>query len=299
MFRVLTIRTTKQYALSISSFVRSCNAQKYNHHRSFVNLTLIGPPGSGKGTYGSLLIKRKNLQSQNIQQDENHAPFILSAGDVLREHVINNTDIGKKVSEFQRLGKLADDETVTDALLDALHPRLHTTDSSRHDKKSDLGFILDGFPRTIKQAENITTSMASSLSSWPAHLRVHYAVSIEVPYFVCEAKILGRRKCTKCGESFNVNGIDQDGFYMPPVFPECSCYDSTGHKDSEDNPNWSVREDDTKEIAKTRYDEFMIETAPVVQYYENIGKLIRFVPYRGTDDIHILEQLIKEKLESE
>ena len=305
------------------------NQIRYNQikqKRTYINVTLIGPPGSGKGTYGNLFMERigrtQNKDNQFISYDTSnektyHKAFLLSVGDLLRDHVLKGTDIGKQVSEYQRLGKLADDHIVTKALLESLISRIpYSNNDSSMKSSQQLGFILDGFPRTIPQAKQISpfsklsnsrlaaTTTTSSLE-WPDHLRIHYAISIEVPYFVCRAKILGRRKCNDCGKSFNINGVDTGGFFMPPLLPNCECYQKGLQHQNDDfdienlnnnRINWSMRSDDTEEIAKARYDEFVEETTPVVRYYEERGRLIRFTPYNGTDDIHIMESLLQEKL---
>ena len=126
---------------NISSILAKRSISQCYSVRHYVNLTLIGPPGAGKGTYGKLLMQDFNC-SQNSQQKHNHSPFILSAGDVLRDHVINNTEIGQQVSECQRLGKLADDDLVSRALLDALNNRIQD-EASPDNNDVHLGFILD------------------------------------------------------------------------------------------------------------------------------------------------------------
>jgi len=282
IFKDITVKSAKK------------NITQFYQLRHHVNLTLIGPPGAGKGTYGKLLMQDFN-HSQSLEDKSKHHPFILSAGDVLRNHVINNTEIGQKVSECQRSGKLADDNLVSRALLEDLHGRTQYMNSS-DTKFTNLGFILDGYPRTIKQAENVSPQTSKSTpSGWPSHLQIHYAVSVEVPFFVCKPKILGRRKCNECGESFNINCVDQDGFYMPALLPECSCFESA--KDTDFNQSkWDMRSDDTEDILEARYNEFLIETEPVIQYYEQIGRLIRFIPYKGVQDVDKLRGLVRQKL---
>jgi len=220
-------------------------------------ISLIGPPGSGKGTYGALLASRLF-----------NASFI-SVGDVLREQAVTN----EQLSRIMKSGELVDDGIVNDAVIQSLN--------SRSDKNV---IVLDGYPRNKTQIQFLQT--------WPKELQMSAALQIHVPGALCTQKILGRRKCLKCNKSFNVNGIDVGPYQMPPLLPE------EGSCDVECNPekDWEKREDDTEEIIKKRFDVYTSETKPVLRYWRDEKKLIRFVPYKGIADFDKLLKLVQQRL---
>jgi len=222
-------------------------------------ISLIGPPGSGKGTYSTLLASRLF-----------NASFI-SVGDVLREQSATN----EQLSTIMKTGELVDDGIVNEAVIHSLN--------SRSDKNA---ILLDGYPRNKAQTQLLQT--------WPPELRTSFsfALQIHVPGALCTQKILGRRKCTKCNKSFNVNGIDAGPYQMPPLLPE------EGSCDVECNPDidWEKREDDTEEIIKKRFDVYTNETKPVLRYWRDEKKLIRFVPYKGIADFDKLLKLVQQRL---
>mmetsp|Transcript_27521 Transcript_27521/g.80937 ORF Transcript_27521/g.80937 Transcript_27521/m.80937 type:complete len:264 (-) Transcript_27521:3406-4197(-) len=248
------------------------------------NLALIGPPGSGKGTYGGILAASIGTK-------------IIATGDILRDHVKRNTPVGQAVSRCQGLGRLADDEIVSEAVLSYLmeyYDGVNSHGSSASGAGRSLvgaerkvGFILDGFPRTARQVEIMETE-----NGWPQHLRAHFAVSIDVPDSICVTKMLGRRLCVECEGHFNVNNVDEKGFRMPPTLPDppCSCDRSN---------NWRRRDDDTEEIILKRIDHFHDETNPVIAWYESVGRLMRFLPYDGVGDMPLLESLVTNYLRNE
>lgn len=248
-----------------------------------INLSLIGRPGSGKGTYGKELSKALNC------------PLVVM-GDVLRRHVQLGTDIGKEVDDYQRQGKLADDYLVARALLEHLKELEYLEGL----KTTRFGFILDGFPRTSTQAKlllpqkNKDEGELLSKILWPQELKTSFAVNIEVPDDICIGKMKGRRKCLKCGESFNVTNIDTpEGFYMPPKLPDpYPCDQCDMDKD------WEKRIDDTEEIFVKRMKEFHEQSSIVTQLFAKHGKLVEFIPYNGVDDMPILEKIVKDKANS-
>ena len=242
----------------------------------YINFSLIGRPGSGKGTYGKLL-------SESLQ-----CRFVVM-GDVLRHHVQTKTVIGKEIAEYQREGRLADDQLVSKALLSHLEMLFDDRDyeaseTKRSDGNSKLGFILDGFPRTVQQAE------ASIF--WPEKFSLSFAVNIDVPDSVCLDKMLGRRKCTICNESLNVSDVNTiDGFVMPPKLPSPFPCDQCDM-----DQDWEMRVDDTEEVILRRIAEFNEKSAPVSKFFQERGELVNFVPYNGVADINKMENLVKERI---
>ena len=139
-----------------------------------MRMVLLGPPGAGKGTQAVMLAEKKGF-------------LHLSTGDILRENVKNNTDIGRKAKEFMEKGELVPDDIVIQMMLD-------TIKNARG--KSD--FILDGFPRTVYQAKKLDKELD----------RLKLAIDLVV-YFKTSTKtvilrLTGRRLCSKCGANYHI-----------------------------------------------------------------------------------------------
>ena len=261
---------------ALLSSLSSTNSSHYQHppHDDIVNLLLMGRPGTGKSSYGSLLAKRINAD-------------LITAGDILRDHVQKGTETGLAIQDCQRMGRLADDKLVADAVKSYLIDKYGEESAipankvkGEHSTKRKVRFILDGFPRTVAQAE-----MMEESEYWPEHLTADVAISIDVPDQICIDKVLGRRICRECGGNYNVTDINYDGYVMPPSMPNppCPC-------DREEN--WMKREDDKEEIISARISDFHKETKPIIQHYESIGEMLHFRPYRGFDDMEELELLV-------
>jgi adenylate kinase len=144
------------------------------------NLALIGPPGSGKGSYGRHIAKFYDIP-------------LLTMSDVLRQ---NKPDVDLNS------GELIDDQTVGAALL-----------SSLTSQQSNNGYLLDGFPRTLDQIHVMN-------ETWPQHLRLKGVLQLNVPDRVCSKKLLGRRFCLLCKTNFSINGVNFDNFCLPPSQPQ-------------------------------------------------------------------------------
>lgn len=147
------------------------------------NLALIGPPGSGKGSYGRHIAKFLNIP-------------LLTMSDVLRR---NRPDLDLSS------GQLVGDQVVNDTLLSVL--------LKRQNGNNNEGYMLDGFPRTLDQIHVMQ-------DTWPHHLQLQGALQLNVPDRVCSTKLLGRRFCSLCDANFSINGVDFDDFYLPPSQPQ-------------------------------------------------------------------------------
>ena len=134
-----------------------------------MNLILLGAPGAGKGTLASYLIEKMGVPS-------------ISTGNILREAIKNNTPLGQSAKEYMDAGKLVPDQLVIDLLKERI---------AKRDCKS--GFILDGFPRTIPQAEALDEIA-----------KIDCALALEVPNEVIEKRMTGRRVCLRCGATYHV-----------------------------------------------------------------------------------------------
>ena len=186
---------------------------------------LFGPPGAGKGTQATRII------------DEFHLPHI-STGDIFRENISKGTELGLKAKAIIERGDLVPD----DLTIDLVKARLSQDDCAK-------GYLLDGFPRTIAQAEALK-KMGPEIGR-----AVNLVIDITVPDEVLMERIAGRRVCPKCGASYNVNT-------MKPA-KEGIC-DRCGAE-------LIQRKDDNPESFKIRLDNYYAQTAPLVDFYKAEG----------------------------
>jgi len=192
-----------------------------------MNLILLGPPGAGKGTQAQMIVERY------------HIPQI-STGDILRAAVKGKSPLGAKAKEFMDRGKLVPDELV----IGIIEERLTASDCRP-------GFILDGFPRTIAQAEALQPILAKMGKS------INHVINIEVDEEELVRRLTGRRTCKNCGAMFHLI------FY--PAKKEGMCDRCGGLL--------YQRDDDKEETIRTRLKEYQRQTAPLIQYYQGKKKL--------------------------
>ncbi len=200
-----------------------------------VNLVLLGAPGAGKGTQAKMLAGKYGI-------------LHISTGDILRENVSNNTELGKKAKEYMDKGELVPDTV----LIDIIKDRLSKPDT-------DNGFLLDGYPRTIPQA------VALDYIFGQLGKKLDVVIDIKVQDEELVARLAGRRMC-KCGASYHVkfNPPKRDG-----ICDVCS-------------GELYQRDDDTESSVKTRLVAYYNQTHPLIDYYTDKG-LLRTVS--GTGDI--------------
>ena len=210
-----------------------------------MNIVFLGPPGSGKGTYSSRSAPQLGI------------PHI-STGDLLREAVAKKTAIGKKAEGYMKKGELVPDGIIMDMVRERL---------SQRDAKP--GFIFDGFPRTIEQADELERIR-----------KVELVINLRIPDKVIIQKILARRTCEKCGEIYNVADIHFGKVNMPPVLPKKpGICDKCGGK-------LVSRSDETEEIIKDRLDVYRRQTQPLIDYYKK-KKLLRNVDVIGSPEVMV------------
>lgn len=190
-------------------------------------LIFLGPPGSGKGTQAQRLAQRCGL----VQ---------LSSGDVLRQEVKEDSDIGRRAFSYMKAGTLVPDDVITGVMLAAVD-RL----------QRDGGFILDGFPRTVPQAEALQAGLAQRKLSIQAVLDFQLADEEIV------RRIVTRRVCSDCGATYNTESAP------PKVADQC---DRCGGKVIQ-------RVDDRAEVVATRLATYRAQTAPLIGYYTQRGLL--------------------------
>lgn len=190
-----------------------------------MNILIMGPAGAGKGTMSKEISSKYNV------------PHI-STGDMFRENVKNNTPLGLKAKEYMEAGLLVPDSLVNDMVED----RLQREDCAN-------GYLLDGFPRSLGQATDLT-KMTSKISR-----PVDVALVLNVELSVLEERITGRRICKNCGAIFHTKNH--------PSSVEGVCDVCGGEL--------MQRKDDTLEQLKVRMDEYTNQTEPVIHYYEEQG----------------------------
>ena len=193
----------------------------------FMKIIMLGAPGAGKGT-----------QAKQIS-DRYEIPHI-STGDIFRANIKNGTELGKKAKEYMDQGLLVPDELTCDLVMD----RIGQDDCKK-------GFILDGFPRTIPQAEALTTAL-SNLDQ-----KMDYAINVDVPDENIVERMSGRRACLNCGATYHIVSIP------PKVEGKC---DRCGS-------DIVLRDDDKPETVKKRLDVYHNQTKPLIDYYEKKGIL--------------------------
>jgi adenylate kinase len=192
---------------------------------------LLGAPGAGKGTQAKLIAARYGIPQ-------------ISTGDILRDNVARATDLGKKADAIMKVGGLVADELV----LPMVEERLSQPDCER-------GFILDGFPRTVVQAEWLDQYLASR--NFAGRTMAPVVINIKVGYNQLFQRLTGRRSCPVDGRIYNV--------YFQPPRKEGVC-DSCG-------ATLVHRKDDKEEVISKRLREYEAQTLPLVDYYRRQGRL--------------------------
>jgi adenylate kinase len=206
---------------------------------SELNLILLGPPGAGKGT-----------QAERLQEDFPLA--YVATGDMLRQAVKDETDLGKKAKEYMDRGELVPDDVIIAVILD----RLSEQDTSD-------GFLLDGFPRTDQQAEALDEALKK------VDRRLTAALLIDVPEDDIVRRLSGRRVCPN-GHTYHVE-------HHPPK--------KEGVCDVDGEP-LSQREDDSEDTVRKRLQVYRDQTEPLVAYYDDHDILHRFDGTRSPTEVH-------------
>jgi adenylate kinase len=207
---------------------------------SELNLILLGPPGAGKGTQAERLV------------DDFDLPYY-ATGDILRAAVKDETDLGKEAKSYMDKGDLVPDDLICRVIME----RLDT------DEAAD-GFLLDGFPRTVGQADTLNEALERRSRTLTAVLL------IEVDDDEVIKRLSGRRVCVKNGHNYHVE-------FDPPK-NEGVC--------DQDGSRLVQRDDDKPETVKHRLDVYHDQTQPLVEYYEKEGLLRRFDGKRSPSEVH-------------
>lgn len=200
---------------------------------------LLGPPGAGKGTQAVRLVEKYEI------------PHI-STGDIFRKNIKEGTELGKKAQEYMNAGALVPDELVVDLVKDRLQ---------QDDCKN--GFLLDGFPRTIFQAEKLDEFLSES------NLKMDIVINLKVEKEALIKRLTGRRVCKDCGASYHIVNI--------PPKKEGVCDICGGEL--------IQRKDDNIETVENRINVYEEQTAPLIGYYKEAGSLVDFNGEASLDEV--------------
>ena len=192
-----------------------------------MKIIMLGAPGAGKGTQAKRIAEKYGI------------PHI-STGDIFRANIKNGTELGMEAKKYMDQGALVPDELVVDLVVDRV---------AQEDAKN--GYVLDGFPRTIPQAEALDAALAK------INEKVDYAINVEVPDENIIHRMSGRRACVSCGGTYHIQ--------YNPTKQENVC-DACGGK-------LILRDDDQPETVKNRLQVYHEQTQPLIDYYSKQGIL--------------------------
>ena len=210
-----------------------------------MKIVMLGAPGAGKGTQAKMIAAKYQI------------PHI-STGDIFRANIKNGTELGKKAKSYMDQGLLVPDELTVDLVIDRL---------AQDDCKN--GYILDGFPRTIPQAEALAAALAKLGE------KMDYAIDVDVPDENIVSRMSGRRACTGCGATYHI-------VYNPSKKGECC--EVCGEK-------LILRDDDKPETVQKRLNVYHGQTQPLIDYYTK-QSILRTVD--GTQDMNdVFAEIVK------
>ncbi len=204
-----------------------------------LRLILLGPPGAGKGTQAARICQKYSI------------PHI-STGDIFRKHIKEGTDFGKKAQEYMNKGELVPDDLV----LEIAEARLIEEDCNN-------GFLLDGFPRTVHQAEQLDKFLNER------DLNIDKVLDIDVDKEVLMTRLIGRRVCRSCGATYHV-------INMPPG--KDGVCDVCGGE-------LYQRSDDTAATVENRIEVYSAQTMPLIEYYEKLDNIAHIDGSMGLENV--------------
>ncbi len=193
----------------------------------YKRLIFLGPPGTGKGTQATRMSERFGLAA-------------MSSGDTLRSEIKQGTEVGQKAAQYVRAGTLVPDDVITGVMLAAINKL-----------PPNKGFILDGFPRTVAQAEALAAGLGR------ADGRIDAAIDFQMDDRLIVERIVSRRVCSQCAATYNLR------FLPPQVEGVC---DKCGGEVVQ-------RVDDREDVIKTRLETYRSQTAPLIEFYSQRGLL--------------------------
>jgi adenylate kinase len=211
-----------------------------------MRIVLLGAPGAGKGTQCKYIVEKYRL-------------LHLSSGDILRRHRAQGTELGKKAQQFMDSGALVPDDIIIDMMIDEIG------------RAPAGGYVLDGFPRTVKQAENLDKALEIKKQ------KIDAVVNLQVDERIIVRRITGRRICPKCAAVYHIENL------KPRVDGKCD----------KDGSSLLQRPDDTAEVVITRLQNYNKQTAPLVDYYKQKNTVFDI---DANEEAEIVGNLIIRKL---
>jgi len=206
-----------------------------------MRIVLLGAPGAGKGTQCKYIVDRYKL-------------LHLSSGDILRRHRTQGTKLGKKAQKFMDSGELVPDGVIIEMMIDEIG------------RAPNGGYVLDGFPRTVKQAADLDKALAGRSE------KIDAILNLKVDEGVIIKRITGRRICPKCAAVYHIENL------RPKVEGVCD----------KDGSTLVQRPDDTAEVVKTRLKNYNELTAPVINYYKRENSVFDVNANEEAEDVRDL-----------
>ena len=210
-----------------------------------MRIVLLGAPGAGKGTQCKKIVKKYGLKH-------------LSSGDILRQERTDGTELGKKAQSFMDSGALVPDDLIVKMMVKAIG------------KAGDAGFVLDGFPRTVNQAEKLDEELEPN--------KIDFVINLVIDDKIVLSRMTGRRSCPKCGAVYHVTN-------MPP---------KTAGKCDNDGVELIQRPDDKPQVVAKRLVTYHEQTKPVVGYYKKTNTVHDM---DSGQDADYVSDLVFEKLD--
>lgn len=202
-----------------------------------MKLILLGPPGAGKGTQCKRIIEKYGVAH-------------LSSGDILRAERAAGSELGKKAQGYMDRGDLVPDDLIIDMMIGAI-------------KKASKGYVLDGFPRTVNQAQGLDAALAK------AGEKIDAIVNLQVPDEAILSRMTGRRSCPTCGAVYHIVNL------KPKVANKCD----------KDGAELVQRKDDTPEVVANRLKTYHEQTAAVIGHYKKNNAIINIDSNKDIDQV--------------
>jgi len=206
-----------------------------------MRIVLLGAPGAGKGTQCKRIVARYRL-------------LHLSSGDILRTDRAADTELGRKAGSYMDSGALVPDKIIVEMMTEQIK------------KAADAGFILDGFPRTVNQAEELDKSLAS------IGRKIDIVLNLKIDDRLVAARMTGRRSCPQCGAVYHIENL------KPDVEGVCD----------NDGAELVQRPDDSPEVVANRLENYHLQTEPVVDYYKNNSTVYDIDANKNADEVSTL-----------
>ena len=206
-----------------------------------MRIVLLGAPGAGKGTQCKRIVEKYGL-------------LHLSSGDILRQQRAEGTELGKKAQSYMDSGALVPDELIVKMMADAIS------------RIPDGGYVLDGFPRTVNQAQELDKTLSADGQ------KIDAVLNLEIDDSIVASRMTGRRSCPQCGGVYHIENL------KPAVEGKCD----------KDGADLTQRPDDSLEVVENRLKIYHQQTKPVVDYYKNSSTVYDIDAGKDADEVSAL-----------